>query len=333
MRHTSFGRTGMAVSRLCLGTMTFGIQNTPEESFAILDQAMDHEITFMDTANVYPAAGGIETAGRTEEIIGDWMQARGCRDDVVLATKCVGVMGPRRWQRGASRKHIMDAVDDSLRRLKTDWIDVYQMHGYDPRTPIDETLSALDDLVRSGKVRYLGCSNYSAWQLARANGVAAAESLRRFDCVQPRYNLLFRTYEQDLFELCGLDDIAVIPYNPIAGGMLSGKHSQAAGPTEGTRFAIGNAGVRYQARYWKDAEFATVEDLRPVAGDLGVSMVTLANAWVLANPVITSPIVGASKPEQLADAVAALDVTLDDEVMARLDELTTHYRDIPLSMG
>lgn len=329
MRHTSFGRTGMAVSRLCLGTMTFGLQCDPEQSFAILDAATEHGISFIDTADVYPLGGDLSTGGRTEEIIGDWMTARGNRDDVVLATKCVGAMGPKRWQQGASRKHIMDAVDASLRRLQTDVIDVYQMHAYDPRTPIEETLSALDDLVRAGKVRYLGCSNYTAWHLARANGVAAAESLRRFDSVQPRYNLLFRNFERDLFELCALDDIAVIPYNPIAGGLLSGKHSLDSGPAEDTRFSVGTSAERYQDRYWKQAEFSTVEALRPIAADMGISMVTLANAWVLANPVITSPIIGASKPEQLLDAVAALDVTLSDDDIARLNALTDQYRDIP----
>jgi len=309
--------------------MTFGFQCDREQSFAIMDAAAEHGITFMDTANVYPSGGGLENVGRTEEIVGEWIAERGARDDVVLATKCVGPMGPQKWQRGASRKHIMDAVDASLRRLKTEWIDLYQMHGYDPRTPIDETLSALDDLVRMGKVRYLGCSNYTAWHLARANGVAAAESLRRFDSIQPRYNLLFRNFERDLFELCELDGIAVIPYNPIAGGLLSGKHSLDAGPTSGTRFTLGAAGDMYQQRYWKQAEFATIEELRPIAAELGISMVTLANAWVLANPAMTSPIVGASKPEQLADAVAALDVTLDDDVKQRLDQLTEHYRDVP----
>ena len=323
----------MAVSRLCLGTMTFGIQCDRDESFAIMDAAYEHGITFWDTANVYPAGGGVDTAGRTEEIIGEWLTERGRRDDIVLATKCVGRMGPHRWQQGASRKHIMDAVDDSLRRLQTDHIDLYQMHGYDTRTPIDETMSALDDLVRMGKVRYLGCSNYAAWQLARANGVAAAERLRRFDCIQPRYNLLFRTYEQDLFELCELDDIAVIPYNPIAGGLLSGKHSMADGPAEGTRFSLGSSAARYQKRYWQEAEFATVEELRPVAADLGMSMVTLANAWVLAQKAVTSPIVGASRPEQLDDAVAAVNVTLEPDTLAKLDEMTTHYKDVPFSMS
>ena len=321
----------MAVSKFCLGTMTFGLQCEEEESFAILDAAAEHGITFIDTANVYPLGGGLDVVGRTEEIVGEWLTSRGARDDVVLATKCVAPMGRRRWQRGASRKHIMDEIDASLRRLQTDHIDLYQLQRYDPNTPIDETLSALDDLVRVGKVRYLGCSNYAAWQLARANGVAAAAGLRRFDSVQPRYNLLFRTYERDLFELCRLDDIAVIPYNPIAGGLLSGKHSFEAGPTAGTRFTSGNSAERYQSRYWQEAEFTTVDLLRPIAAEAGISMVTLANAWVLANPVITSPIVGASRPDQLDEAVAALDVTLDDDVLALLGELTADYCDVPFS--
>ena len=325
MRHTSFGRTGMAVSRLCLGTMTFGVQCDQPLSFDIMDTAVEHGITFFDTANVYPSGGDLSTVGRTEEIIGNWMSIRGNRDDIVLATKCVGVMGPHRWQRGASRKHIMDAVDASLRRLQTDWIDLYQLHSYDPRTPQDESLSALDDLVRMGKVRYVGCSNHDAWQVARGNGIAAAAGLQRFDSVQPRYSLLFRSYERDLFPLCELDDIAVIPYNPLAGGLLSGKHSPQSAPAENTRFSIGTAAERYQERYWQDAEFATVDALRPIAAEAGMSMVTLANAWVLAHPAITSSIIGASKPEQLADAVAAVDITLDDDLKQQLDELTAGY--------
>jgi len=329
MRHTSFGRTGLSVSRLCLGTMTFGVQCDQPLSFDIMDTAVDHGIDFFDTADVYPSGGDLATVGLTEEIVGNWMAMRGSRDDIVLATKCVGVMGEQRWQRGASRKHIMDAVDASLRRLQTDYIDLYQLHSFDPRTPQEESMSALDDLVRMGKVRYLGCSNHAAWQLARANGIAAAAGLKRFDCVQPRYSLLFRSYEQDLFPLCELDDIAVIPYNPLAGGLLSGKHSLDDGPAENTRFSLGTAADRYQERYWQQAEFATVEALRPIAAEAGISMVTLANAWVLDQPAVTSPIIGASTPEQLADAVAAVDVTLDDDLRQRLDELTAGYKHAP----
>ncbi len=332
MQHTGFGRTGMAVSRLCLGTMTFGYQCDERESFAILDAAMEHGISFMDTADAYPAGGDLATNGRTEEIIGDWMAGRGCRDDVILATKFFAPMGRQRWNRGGSRKHVMDAIDASLRRLKTDYVDLYQIHFPDDRTPIEETLGALDDLVRLGKVRYVGCSNFDAWQLARANGIAAANGLRRFDSVQPRYSLLFRNYERDLFPLCELDDIAVIPYNPLAGGFLSGKHSKQEGPQEGTRFALGNAAARYQERYWKDQQFDTVEELRPIAAAAGIGLVELALAWVLQNAAITSPIIGASRPEQLDAPVAALDVRLDDDLLAQLDDLTRQYSNMEFGM-
>lgn len=326
MRYVGFGRTGMAVSRLCLGTMTFGYQCDEDQSFAIMDAAFEHGITFWDTADAYPNGGELADNGRTEEIIGNWMQRRGRRHDVVLASKFFAPMGPQRWNRGGSRKHVMDAVDGSLRRLQTDYLDLYQMHFPDRHTPIDETLGALDDCVRQGKVRYLGVSNFEAWQLARANGIAAAGGMRRFDCVQPRYSLLFRQYERDLFELCQLDDIAVIPYNPLAGGLLTGKHSQEAGPTEGTRFTLGSAARRYQERYWQDDEFATIEQLKAVAADLNLGMVELALAWVLSVSAVTAPIIGASKPEQLDASVAALDVTLDEDTLTRLDELTRQYR-------
>jgi len=323
MQHTKLGRTGLTVSRLCLGTMTFGLQCDEETSFAILDRAFAAGVTFIDAADVYPLGGGLDTVGRTEEIIGRWMQGR--RGDVVLATKCFGPMGPNPWDMGNSRKHILDAVDASLRRLGTDSIDLYQLHFPDGGTPIDETLGALDDLVRSGKVRYVGCSNFLAYQLARAVGRSEVLGLVRFESVQPRYNLLFREFERELFPLCAEERIGVIPYNPIAGGMLSGKHAPGA-PTEGTRFTLGNASRTYQDRYWHDREFATVEALQALAAEAGMPLVTLAVAWVLANPVVTAPIIGASRPEQLTDSIGALDVTLDADLLTRLDELTAEYR-------
>ena len=323
MQHTKLGRTGLTVSRLCLGTMTFGLQCDEATSGAILDRAFDAGVTFVDTADVYPLGGGLDTVGRTEEIVGRWM--RGRRDDVVLATKCFGPMGANPWDMGNSRKHVMSAIDASLRRLGTDYVDLYQLHFPDGGTPIDETLGALDDLVRSGKVRYVGCSNFLAYQLARAVGRSEVLGLVRFESVQPRYNLLFREFERELFPLCTEERIGVIPYNPIAGGMLSGKHAPGD-PTEGTRFTLGNASRTYQERYWHDREFATVEALQALAAEAGMPLVTLAVAWVLANPVITAPIIGASRPEQLADSLAALDVTLDADLLARLDELTGEYR-------
>ena len=326
MKHIRLGRTGLSVSRLCLGTMTFGYQCDEDVSRSILDAAAEGGITFIDTADVYPLGGDGTTVGRTEEIVGRWLHGR--RDEFVVATKCVGVMSNKRWDRGASRKHIMDAVDASLRRLQTDYIDLYQMHQFDPSVTQDETLSALTDLVRLGKVRYIGCSNYLAYELARGVGRSETLGLARYDSVQPRYNLLYRNIERELLPLCQQEGIGVIPYNPLAGGFLSGKHQRGI-PTEGTRFTLGTAMERYQERYWHDRQFDAVDALRPLANESGVSVATLAVQWVLANPVVTSPIVGASRPEQLADALAAVVTDLPSDVKAALDELTIDYVNHP----
>jgi aryl-alcohol dehydrogenase (NADP+) len=220
----------------------------------------------------------------------------------------------------------LDAVDGSLRRLRTDYVDLYQLHHPDPETPIDESLRALDDVVRAGKARYVGCSNFPAYQVARALGRSEVLGVARFDSAQPRYNLLFRQIERDLLPLCREEGIGVIPYNPLAGGLLSGKHRRASGPTPGTRFTLGNAAERYQDRYWHEREFDTVEALRPLAAEAGLSLASLALAWVLAEPAITAPIVGASRPDQLDDAVAATEKPLDAALKARLDEITLEYR-------
>jgi aryl-alcohol dehydrogenase (NADP+) len=200
MDYKRLGRTGLKVSRICLGTMTFGLQCDEAQSRAILDRAASAGVTFLDSANTYPVGGDLTTRGRTEEIVGRWL--RGQRQNFVVATKCFGMMGPNPWDGGGSRRHILEAVEGSLRRLQTDWIDLYQLHGYDPATPIDETLEALDRLVRSGKVRYVGCSNWLAFRVARAVGRSETLGLARFDSVQPRYNLLYRGFERDLFPLC-----------------------------------------------------------------------------------------------------------------------------------
>jgi aryl-alcohol dehydrogenase (NADP+) len=324
MQHVQLGRAGLKVSRLCLGTMTFGLQCDETTSRAILNAAADAGITFIDTADVYPLGGTIETVGRTEEIIGRWLQGR--RDQFIIATKCANKVGPAEWQQGASRKHILWAIDRSLKRLGTDYVDLYQIHHYDPATPVEETLEALDVVARSGRARYVGCSNFLAWQVARALGKSEAHGLARFATVQPRYNLLFRQIERELLPLCAEEGLGVIPYNPIAGGLLSGKHDRSRPPPEGSRFTLGTATSIYQDRYWHEREFATVSALAELAKDSGVSLVTLAVAWVLANPVVTSPIVGASRPEQLAASVAAVDFVLGPELKQRVDELTRDYR-------
>ena len=324
MRHVHLGRTGLTVSRLCLGTMTFGLQCDETVSRAILDRAAAGGVTFLDTADVYPVGGGFQTAGRTEEIVGRWLEGR--RHQFIVATKCGGAMSERPWDRGASSKHVLDAIDASLRRLRTDYVDLYQLHQPDPGTPIDESLRALDDVVRAGKARYVGCSNFPAYQVARALGRSELLGVARFDTVQPRYNLLFRQIERDLLPLCREEALAVIPYNPLAGGLLSGKHRRETGPTPGTRFTLGSAAGRYQDRYWHEREFATVEALRPLAAEAGLSPTQLALAWTLAEPAITAPIVGASRPDQLDDAIAAVEKPLDAALKARLDALTVEYR-------
>jgi 1-deoxyxylulose-5-phosphate synthase len=324
MQHTRLGRTGLQVSRLCLGTMTFGYQSDERTSVSILDAAAAGGITFLDTADVYPLGGNAETVGRTEEILGRWL--KGKRQDFILATKCSGPMSNRRWDRGNSRKHILDAIDASLKRLQTDYVDLYQLHGYDPGTPIDESLRALEDVVRSGRARYVGCSNFLAYQVARALGRSEVLGIVRFDSVQPRYNLLFREIEREILPLCQEEGVGVIPYNPIAGGFLSGKYNLAAGPVQGERFALGSAAEIYQNRYWNRRMADTVEQLRAIAGEAGLDLVTMAVAWVMENPVVTAPIIGASRPEQLAPALAAAETTLPAELKSRLDEITAEYR-------
>ncbi|MCB9380185.1 MAG: aldo/keto reductase [Acidimicrobiaceae bacterium] len=323
VQYTPFGRTGLQVPRLTLGTMTFAGQCDRATSFAIMDAAVDAGITMFDTADMYPVTTYPDGMGDTERVIGEWMKDR--RRDVLIATKCFFPSGYRPWEGGNSRHNIMRSVEGSLRRLQTDHIDLYQVHSWDPRTPIDETLQAMDDLVRSGKVRYVGCSNTLAYQLARSLGRAEVLGTARFDCIQPRYNLLFREFERELLPLCGEEGLAVIPYNPLAGGFLSGKHAPGSAAA-GTRFESGTQGDRYRERYWNERAFETVEAIRPLAADAGVSMATLAMQWVLAHPAVTSPIVGASRPEQLDDAVAAVHTRLDPALKARLDELTHDFR-------
>ena len=305
--------------------MTFGYQCDEATSFAIMDRASAGGITFLDSSDVYPLGGGLERAGRTEEIIGRWM--KGKRHDWVIATKCFGATGPQPFHAGNNRRHIFDAVDASLRRLGTDFIDLYQLHGFDPQVALDETLGALDDLVRAGKVRYIGCSNHLAYQVARALGRSDVHGWARFISVQPRYNMLYREIERELLPLCAEEGIGVIPYNPIAGGMLTGKHDRTKPPSEGTRFAVsGRVGELYKGRYWQEHVFNAVDELARIGAKANISLTTLAVAWVLTNPTITSPIIGASKPEQLDATLAALDTTLSPDLLAELDKATIQFR-------
>jgi aryl-alcohol dehydrogenase-like predicted oxidoreductase len=328
MQMTRLGRTGLKVSRLCLGTMTFGYQCDEATSFAILDRANAAGIDFIDTADVYPVPPTPETAGRTEEILGKWLAGR--RQRFVLATKCRGRVGHGANDEGLSRRHILRAVEDSLRRLQTDWIDLYQTHSPDPETPLDETLRALDDLVRQGKVRYLGCSNFPAWQVALSLGLSRAEGWSRFDCVQPRYNLLHRDIEAELLPLCRDQGLGVIPYNPLAGGFLTGKYRTLEDLPAGTRFTLGKTGELYRERYWHEAQLHAVARMRAFFEPRGKKLATVAVAWMLRQPGITAPILGASRPEQLDDVLAAVDLPLDEEELAFCDQL---WYDLPRRAG
>ena len=314
MQIRRMGRTGLKVSEICLGTMTFGNQADEATARAIMDKAFDAGVFFFDTADAYPLGSTPEMRGRTEEIIGRWL--RGRREDIVLATKCRSPMGPGPNEGGLSRKHIIAAAEASLKRLQTDYIDLYQMHAPDPETPIDETLRALDDLVRDGKVRYIGCSNYPAWEICRALWTSDRLNLHRFECVQPRYNMLFRHIEDEILPLCRDQGLGVIAYNPLAGGLLTGRYRKGQQVEEGTRFALQNAGPLYRERYWQAAQFNAVERLQNYFAERGQSIIAGAIAWVLEQPGITAAIVGASRPEQLDESLRGAETHLDEETRA-----------------
>src|SRR3984893_17857749 len=322
MQFTKFGQTGLTVSRMILGTGTFGKQTDEREAHRMLDKAAEAGINFIDTAAIYPP--GAEVGG-AEIVAGRWLGNK--RAGFILATKGGGKMGPAAWDAGSSRKHLLDAIDASLRRLNTDYVDLYQLHMDDPATPLDETAEALDVIVRSGKARYIGASNFLAYRLARAIGRQDALRLVRFVSVQPRYNLLFREIERELLPLAQEENLAVIPFNPLAGGLLSGKYRQDEKPEKG-RFSaeVGQFGAAYRARYWHQREFETIGKLREIAGERGEALPKLAVAWILANPAITSVILGASQTEQLTDTLAAADYSLQPELTAKLDDLSAEYR-------
>ena len=301
--------------------MTFGYQCDQQTSFEIMDEAAASGITFIDTADVYPVPVSLETVGRTEEIVGRWLLGK--REEFVLATKCRMQMGAGANDGGLSRKHVLSAIDASLRRLGTDYVDLYQVHAPDTDTPIDETLRALDTIVQSGKARYIGCSNFQGWQLAKALWTSERLGIARFDSVQPRYNLLFREIEHDLVPLCDDQQVGVIIYNPLAGGLLTGKHRRDAPPAENTRFAV--AGY-YKDRYWNEACFDAVERLGGFLKERGKSLTHAAIAWTLNQRSVSSVIVGATSAEQLRDTLKGVDVDLDQE---ELEECNRVWYELP----
>ena len=314
MQYRPLGRTGVQVSALCLGCMMFGLRAGPEESYAIVDRALDRGVNFLDTANVYSAGG-------SEEIVGEALQRDAKRRRVVLATKVHGVMDADDPNaRGNSRRHIIDQCDASLRRLRTDYIDLYQIHRPSSQVPIDETLRALDDLIRAGKVRYIGTSTFAAWQLVEALWVAKELALNRFVCEQPPYNLLDRRVERELLPMARTYGVAVIPWSPLAAGLLSGKYRRDAPPPADSRFGDIETNPA-RRRHLTERAVEVVERLRPLVAAKGCTMSQFALAWCLGQPAVTSPIIGPRTMAHLDDNLGALDVTLTDDDRATIDEM------------
>lgn len=311
MEHRSLGRTGVQVSNPCLGTMTFGWEpddwgSTEAESFKIADKAFDLGINFFDTADVY-------ARGTSEKVLGKWM--KGKRGGLVIATKCHGKMSdtdPNAW--GNSRRHVIEACEASLKRLKTDYIDLYQIHRPQPEIPIDETLRALDDLVRAGKIRYAGCSTYAGWQAAEAHYVAKSLGINGYVSEQPPYNLLDRRIERDLLPFCRTYDWAVIPWSPLAGGQLSGKYLDKK-PRKG-RYVKSDPGGRINP-----ATMKVVKQLKKVADAEGLTLATLSLAWCANQPGVTSPIIGARSVKQLKESVEACNTTLSEKALEKIDKI------------
>jgi 1-deoxyxylulose-5-phosphate synthase len=325
LQYAKFSRTGIQISKLALGTATFGKQTDEATSYKILDKAAAAGVNFLDTADAYPMGAPLDLVGRSEEITGRWL--KGKRGQFIIGTKAGGQMGPSAWDQGSSAKHLHDAIDASLRRLGTDYIDLFSLHIDDAATPLDESVEALDQIVRSGKARYVGVSNFLAYRLARAIGLQHTLKLVHFVCVQPRYNLLFREIERELLPLTQEEGVAVTPFNPLAGGLLTGKYQRDQTPGQG-RFSAENGqfAKMYQQRYWHEREFQAVERLSGIAKEQGKPLPTLAVSWMLANPAITSVILGASKPEQLDDTLKASEWAVDAALKSQLDELTAEFR-------
>ena len=299
--------------------MALAGQADEQSSFAILDAAWDGGIRFLDTADCYPVPLELETGGRTESLLGRWMAERQNRGDLVLATKAYFAMGKLPVHRGNSRLHLRKACEASLRRLQTDYIDLYLCLGGDETAPVAETIDALEGLRREGKILYAGISNVRVPEMTAALIEAGRLGVTGFDGLQPRYNLLYRELEDSLFPLARSQGLGIMVYNPLAGGLLTGKHRPGAAPAGGTRFTLGSTGDTYRARYWHDRLLTESARLHGVAAQHGVSLVTAAIAWTLANPDISSTIIGVSRPVQLADQLRATEVTLPAELQKELD--------------
>lgn len=309
MEYSVLGRTGVQVSRLCLGTMTFGAEADLTEASRMYGAARDAGINFFDCANTY-------AGGRSEEVLGQLIADH--RDDVVVITKCYNAIGKDRNARGSSRRYMMKAVEQSLKRLNTDHVDVLFMHRFDDLTPLEETLRGIEDLVRAGKVLYPGASNFAAWQVAKALGIAAQQGYSRFEVIQPMYNLVKRQAEVELLPMAASEQLGVISYSPVGGGLLSGKYGPDKRP-EGARLTDN---AMYAKRYGEAWSYDTAAEFTVLSEELGVHPVSLAVAWAARHPAITAPIIGARHLEQLQPSLQALEVEIDDALYARITALS-----------
>jgi 1-deoxyxylulose-5-phosphate synthase len=315
MEYIRFGNTGMKVSRICLGTMTYGKPTErwkwaldEEQSRPFIKKALELGINFFDTADMY-------STGASEEIVGNALKDFAKRDDVVLATKVFNPMGEGPNDGGLSRKHIMSAIDASLKRLKTDYVDLYQIHRWDYNTPVEETMEALNDIVRAGKALYIGASSMFSWQFAQALYTSDLHGWTRFVSMQPHYNLIYREEEREMIPLCIDQKVAVIPWSPLARGLLTGNRTKERNET--LRAKTDEFGKRL---YYADSDFEVVKRVAEIAGHRGIPDAQVALAWMLGKPAITAPIVGATKLKHLEDAVAALSVKLSDDEVRKLEE-------------
>lgn len=312
MELRQLGRTGIRVSEVCLGTMTFGRETPEDESNEILNRYLDAGGNFLDTANAYGR-------GASEDILGRALGDR--RANLVLATKCRMPMGSDPNERGASRRVIREQVEASLRRLRTDWIDLYQIHCWDKLTPLEETLSSLNDLVREGKVRYVGASNYTGWQLATALGVSREHGWEPYISLQPQYSLVAREIERELLPLAAYAGLAILPWSPLGGGLLSGKYQLGSEPPDATRAADSTpSAVLMRQRMQEERNFTVAQAVSDLATELGKSMAQVALNWVLHRPGVTAPILGARTVAQIEDNLGAVGWQLDDASLARLED-------------
>lgn len=321
MQYAKLGRTGLTVSRLCLGAMNFGWSADEPTSHAIMDAALDHGINFIDTADIYSRWIPGNSGGDSETIIGTWLQRRD-RRSVVVATKCRIRMWDGPNGEGLSRHHIITSVEDSLRRLKTDYIDLYQAHAFDATTPIEETMAAFDHLFQSGKVLYLGASNYPAWRLVESLWASDRQGLARFETLQPHYSLFHRDeYERDLADVCEKYGIGVIPYSPLAAGFATGKYKPGENPSETARADSGL--IR---RLVADQQaWGALDVAQDIADAYNVPVAHVALGWLLAKKSVVAPIIGARTVDQIRETAGAADVRLGTEDVARLDQATTGF--------